>query len=139
MFFFDIESLKSGKFNRELLKVIDECHSVLVILNPNSLDRCMNENDWVKIEIAHAIKQQKNIIPVFTNGFTWPDVLPECINELRYYNGAFINYDFFDGFMNKLYGLIQSNTPFSTLHSNQNHLAIWGDFQSNIISKLVKK
>ena len=57
--FYDIESLSSGKFNAKLLEVIDECNDVLVILPPNSLERCVNEDDWLRLEVAYAIRQGK--------------------------------------------------------------------------------
>lgn len=70
--FFDVESLRSGAFNTKLYSVIDECRDVIVVLSQNSLDRCKDENDWVRLEIAHALKAGKNVIPVFLRGFVFP-------------------------------------------------------------------
>ena len=35
--FFDVESLRSGKFNEELYRVMDKCRDVIVVLPPNAL------------------------------------------------------------------------------------------------------
>ena len=86
--FLDVESLRSGKFNKKLLTVISDCTDFITVLSPNSLDRCQNEGDWVRTEIAHAFECDKNIIPVILNGFEWPESLPEDIEELPHQNGV---------------------------------------------------
>lgn len=87
--FLDIEQLNSGKFNTKLLEMIDGCKDFILILPPNALDRCNDENDWVRLEIEHAIKGNKNIIPIMLRGFEWPsnESLPQSLHELSNYNG----------------------------------------------------
>ena len=87
--FLDLEQLKSGKFNVKLLAVIEQCRDFVLILPPHALDRCVNEDDWVRQEIEHALKCGKNIIPIMLRGFEWPqpDELPESLQELPNYNG----------------------------------------------------
>ena len=58
--FLDLEQLKSGKFNEQLLSVIDSCTDFIVVLPPNALDRCSDVDDWVRREVEHAIKKNKN-------------------------------------------------------------------------------
>ncbi|MCL6591948.1 MAG: toll/interleukin-1 receptor domain-containing protein, partial [Firmicutes bacterium] len=106
--YLDVETLHSGAFNKKLYSVIDECRDVLVILSPNSLERCLNENDWVRLEVAHALKGKKNIIPVMLRGFNFPPELPADIDSLRYQNGIQAPAEFFDAFMEKLYRLLKS-------------------------------
>lgn len=100
--FFDVESLRSGDFNTRLYSVIEECQDFLLILSPGALDRCRNEDDWVRLEIEHALETGKNVIPVMLRGFSFPQVLPESIDALRYKNGVESNYQFFDAFIEKL-------------------------------------
>lgn len=100
--FYDIESLSSGKFNAKLLEVIDECNDVLVILPPNSLERCVNEDDWLRLEVAYAIRQGKNIIPIMMKGFEWGKNIPEDIKELKNYNGVIVTFDFFEGVLARI-------------------------------------
>ena len=85
--FLDVEALRAGKFNEKLLHVIENCKDFIIVLSPNSLERCVNEDDWVRKEIAHAIAHEKNVVPVLLRGFTWPKTLPEDISDLPSHNG----------------------------------------------------
>lgn len=111
--FFDVESLRSGDFNTKLYSVIDECKDFLLVLSPGALDRCRNEDDWVRLEIEHALKTKKNIIPVMLRGFSFPAKLPDSIEPLRYKNGVESNYQFFDAFIEKLCRFLQSRPAVS--------------------------
>ena len=75
--FFDLESMRSGKFNEQLYQVIEQCKDFVLVLPPDSLDRCHNEDDWVRLEILEAIRTGKNIIPVLLTGFKWPETMPK--------------------------------------------------------------
>lgn len=110
--FFDVESLRSGYFNTALYSVIDQCKDVIVVLSPNALDRCVNEDDWVRKEVEHALHQKKNVIPVMLRGFRFPDKLPESIDDLRYCNGLEANEDFFDAFIERLAGFLRAKPKF---------------------------
>lgn len=100
--FFDVESLRSGNFNTKLYSVIDECKDFLVVLSPGALDRCVNEDDWVRREIEYALMKEKNVVPVLTRGFQFPDRLPESIEPLRFRNGLESSTQFFDAFISQL-------------------------------------
>ena len=100
--FFDVESLRSCMFNEKLYSVIDECTDVLVILSPGALDRCENKDDWVRLEIEHALQKGKNVIPIMLRGFEFPEKLPESIEKLQYMQGLKANLEYFDAFINKL-------------------------------------
>lgn len=82
--FFDMEALRSGKFNEQLYDAIDNCKDFIVVLPPNALDRCVNEDDWVRLEVCRAIAGKKNIIPVMLNGFVWPKPMPEGMEYLEF-------------------------------------------------------
>ena len=98
--FFDVDSLKSGNFNERLFSIIDDCKDFLIVLSPGALDRCVNpdgtpnDNDWVKKELAHALKAGKNVVPIMLNGFEMPkpgseeaNLLPEDIRDICVMNG----------------------------------------------------
>ncbi len=108
--FRDVESLRSGNFNTSLYDVLAFCNDVIILLSPNGLDRCVNENDWVRKEIAYAIETGKNIIPIFMPGFEWPDFLPPDINEVRYMNGLTSTTVYFDEFIEKLMEFLVSSS-----------------------------
>ena len=100
--FLDIETLRSSAFNLNLYNAIDECQDFIIILSPHSLDRCVNENDWVRRELEYALSHNKNVIPVFLRGFEFPDVLPEPLEPLRFQNGIPATTEFYDAFIQKL-------------------------------------
>lgn len=83
--FFDMETLRSGKFNKQLYEVIDNCNDFVVVLPPSALDRCVSEDDWVRLEVCRAIESNKNIVPIMLNGFMWPNPMPIGIEELSNY------------------------------------------------------
>ena len=102
--FMDVETLKSGRFNVELLDRIDECKDFVLILPPNAIDRCVNDGDWVRIEIEHAISKNKNIVPIELRGFTMPskDSLPPLMKSLPDYNRIEANNQNFNQAIEKL-------------------------------------
>ena len=106
--FYDNDSLSSGDFNTALYGRIEECTDFLIILSPRSLDRCVNKNDWVRQELAYALKQNKNIIPVKSANFDYPENLPEDIEGIRYKNAISKNMEFFDAMVEKLISFLQS-------------------------------
>lgn len=87
--FLDVERLKSGKFDEALEKAILQCRNVIVILSPGSLERCNDPEDYVRKEIALAIKEGKNIIPVMMEGFQLPETMPDGLEEFPLHNGIF--------------------------------------------------
>lgn len=109
--FFDVESLRSGDFNTKLYSVIDECTDFLLILSPGALDRCKNADDWVRREVEYALEKGKNVIPIMLRSFTFPDVLPESLEPLRYRNGLEANSQFFDAFLQQLKGKFLLTKP----------------------------
>ena len=101
--FFDMEALRSGKFNEQLFGVIDNCKDFLVVLPPNALDRCVNEDDWVRLEVCRAMANKKNIVPVMLNGFTWPNPMPTGMEELCDYQAlTATSTEYFDMAMERL-------------------------------------
>lgn len=89
--FLDIDSLGPSKYNEQLNDVIDNCKDFILVLHPDSLERCKNNEDYVQIEICRAIEKNKNIIPLLINGFIWPTNMPKGLEELPKYQSLHIN------------------------------------------------
>ena len=94
--FFDLDSIIEGEFPEVIKQNILRSNNFLILLTQNSLDSCVKEGDWVKKELACALKNNKNIIPIVCNGFAYPSSLPEDIDKIRFiqsleYNG--INFE----------------------------------------------
>ncbi len=107
--FLDMNSLHAGQFDEQLYQRIDECTDFILVLPPNALNRCVNENDWVRMEIEHAHKGNKNIIPIMLDGFSFPDELPESIEFIRRTHGLKPSFDYFDAFIDKLTNFLKSS------------------------------
>ncbi|MBQ8537792.1 MAG: BspA family leucine-rich repeat surface protein [Clostridia bacterium] len=100
--FYDLEVLRAGKFNEALLESIRICQDFVLVLSPHALDRCSDENDWVRKEIAEALRLKKNIVPILLNGFVFPEHLPQEIDDIRYQNGLSATTEYFQESMNRL-------------------------------------
>lgn len=97
-----MESLLTGDFNEQFLDVIKKCNDVLLVLPVGGLDRCINDpKDWVRREIACALENKKNIIPVMKINFVFPAYLSEDIEPIRNKQGIFAAMDFFDAVIEK--------------------------------------
>lgn len=106
--FYDVESLRSGKFNTKIFSVIQECTDVIVVFPEYALDRCGDENDWVRKEIVYSIKHNKNIVSVMMRNFQWPKTLPSEMSELQNCNGVSANMEYFDATFEKLLSMLRS-------------------------------
>ena len=102
---FDLETLRGGKFNTQLYRRIEQCSDVLVIMSRDSLNLRENqEDDWFRLEIAHALKHKKNIVPVFLRDFKFPQKgeLPEDIVDLVDYQGVTASQEHFDSVLKRI-------------------------------------
>ena len=105
---FDIDTLRNGDFDTELLRRIDECRDFILILSEGALDRCVDPSavasaDWVRCELAYALEKNKNIVPIMLAGFTaFPDNLPDDIRKVVRKNGPKYDSYYFDDFYRRL-------------------------------------
>lgn len=100
--FYDRETMGSGSFDVTLYDKIEECEDFLLVLPINGLDRCSAPEDWVRKEIEHAIKFNKNIVPIMQQDFEFPNDLPDSLKSLSKKNGIYLNWDFFGEGIEKL-------------------------------------
>ena len=102
---FDLETLRGGKFNTQLYQRIEQCSDVLVIMSKDSLNLRENpDDDWFRLEIAHALKHKKNIVPVFLRDFKFPQKgeLPSDIADLVDYQGVTASQEHFDSVLQRI-------------------------------------
>lgn len=101
---FDIDTLRNGDFDKLLLNRIDECEDFILIIDIHAFDRTLNsnfnpQNDWLRQELAYALKKNKNIIPVFLSGINrFPENLPSDIIGVTKKNGPEYNRYYFNDF-----------------------------------------
>ena len=62
--FLDFDELKDGVFDKRIMDAIDSSPIFMFLLTPNSLERCLNDDDWVRKEIEYAVDNHKHFIPI---------------------------------------------------------------------------
>lgn len=105
---FDIDTLREGDFDETLLKRIDQCVDFILVVDKHTFDRTLDpdfdpKKDWLRTELAYALKLRKNIIPVLLSGVNgFPTNLPEDIADVDTKNGPEYNKYYFDEFYRRL-------------------------------------
>ncbi|KAL3857023.1 hypothetical protein ACJMK2_011724 [Sinanodonta woodiana] len=104
--FLDIDRLRAGKFDENLLLNIKMAKHFILVLTPGSLDRCIGDNeclDWVHKEIVTALTAKCNIIPILDN-CEWPEPekLPEDMRPICFFNGIRWVHDYQEACISKL-------------------------------------
>ncbi|MBP3497901.1 MAG: SEL1-like repeat protein [Alistipes sp.] len=105
---FDIDTLRNGDFDTQLLTRIEQCKDFILIVDKNCFDRTLDgstepNQDWLRCELAYALKLKKNIIPVFLAGVSgFPDNLPADVAGVTKKNGPEYNKFHFDNFYKQL-------------------------------------
>ena len=126
--FYDYDSLSGGYFDERIFDAIHGCKDFVLILPENSLDRCVNEDDWVRQEITSAFKEGKNIIPVMLPGFKFPTNLPKEIENVSRINAVQFVVNYFDSVMEAIIKRLKSRPVYepvgSTPQSHDDHRSL---------------
>ena len=111
---FDLDTLRSGRFDTALLSRIDKCTDFIIVLSPGCFDRTLApdfplENDWLRQELARALKMKKNVVPVMLAGFdAFPEGLPDDVKEVAKMTGPKYSKEYFDSFYVKVKKFLMS-------------------------------
>lgn len=62
--FFDYSEISDDEFGNVILSEIRKCKVFILVLTHDTMQRCVNEDDWVRREILEAVKHNKKIIPI---------------------------------------------------------------------------
>ena len=100
--FLDVTELGRGYFDDALLRSIEQTPNFVVILSPHALDRAESDEDWLRKEIAHALKSERNVVPLIMPGFQFPPKLPRDLKNLPRHQGMDYSHLYFDAMMQKL-------------------------------------
>jgi len=102
--FLDHKDLPSGNYRDYIQTAIEMCKDFIVFLSPGTLDSV-----WVQEEVKRALLAERNIIPVISEDFIWPDHLPDWMSDLRNQNGVIYHHnDDFDLIVEKVESLLTS-------------------------------
>lgn len=110
---FDIDTLREGDFDETLLRRIDQCVDFILVVDKHTFDRTLDpdfdpKKDWLRTELAYALKLRKNVIPVLLAGANYPQNLPEDIDNVRFCNGPKYVHEYFDSFYIKLKEMLRA-------------------------------
>jgi TIR domain len=111
--FMDVAAIPLGaKFPKVLHEEVAKCGVLLAMIGPDWLNardehqncRLDDPNDWVRIEIAQALRRDIPVIPILLDGAKIPkaDQLPADLQELASRNGMHIIHASFHDDMNRL-------------------------------------
>lgn len=106
--FLDMKNMRAGKFNEQLYIHIENSPSFLLVLTSGALDRCTDEDDWLRREIRHALNSCRNIVLVKDHDFQgFPSDLPGDIADIRNYQYVPVSDHYFDAFIDQTAGYLQ--------------------------------
>ena len=90
--FYDIEALHglAGKFPEKLRSAIEDADNFILLFTDFDIEGVVAESYYVQ-EIEHALKYGKRIIVLHGNNFSYPDILPESIEQIRQWQAIKIN------------------------------------------------
>ncbi len=105
--FFDYTSIPSGDFEQIIISNIKARAHFVMILTPTAFDRCGESGDWFRREIETAIDENRNIIPLFFDGFNFgtknvSEKLTGKLKNVDRYNGMNVHHDYFEAAMERL-------------------------------------
>jgi hypothetical protein len=111
--FIDVDMRAGAKFPTVLEQRLAECKVMLALIGPEWLNlrdehgrrRLDIPDDWVRLEIAHALKRNIPVIPIRVNGAPLPlrDELPDDIRGLLDHQAVSVTHA---GFRHEMAGLV---------------------------------
>lgn len=67
--FMDVESLRGEQNEQVLLNQISSRAYFVLVLTPGTLEQCAESGDWLRLQIEHAVAQQRKIVPLVSPKF----------------------------------------------------------------------
>ena len=150
--FLDFDELKDGRFDKRIMDAIDAAPVFMFILSDHALDRCVDENDWVRKEIEYAMATERHIIPINPDkSFSdFPDYVPKNLRDglgLHQFSQLLLD-DLFNQTMDKLVterlepvlgkrNRYQTSTSGATIHLNTDancEVYRYGKHECNVVT-----
>ena len=107
--FFDRKEIRQGQFDTQLFEHIENATDVIILLDDQSLRACFSDikdtykTDWFCMEVMHALKKQKRIIPLLLDGYKMPEAeqLPDEMKALSLQNAISLDIADIEDFYSK--------------------------------------
>ncbi|MBR4794150.1 MAG: toll/interleukin-1 receptor domain-containing protein [Bacteroidaceae bacterium] len=83
--FFDYSEIRDDEFDIVIIPAVERCKVFILVLTKDALNRCSNDDDWVRKEIETAIASGCKIVSVTPdNTFNgWPSNLPGSLDGIK--------------------------------------------------------
>jgi hypothetical protein len=110
--FFDVKVIRADRFEESMLREIQHSANFIPILGRGALDPCRDPGDRFRREIAHAIRTERNVVPITTPDFHFPsEPLPADLAELPRYNCVSYEPRYLDATLAKLLAFCSITQP----------------------------
>jgi hypothetical protein len=129
--FVDVDMRAGANFPSVLEQRLAECKVMLVLIGPdwinardeNGQRRLDDPDDWVRLEIAHALKRKISVIPVRIDGSALPSkgMLPDEIRGLLNHQAASVT---LAGFRHEMSGLVRDIRSIPSARSWRRYAAL---------------
>jgi hypothetical protein len=109
--FMDLHTLGAGDFERVILAEIASRDYFLIVLTVGSMERMLDDGDWLRKELAAALEAERTIIPVLDVKFNFDavsvttalDSLPRDFRKITSFNAVRMPaYEYFDSGLARL-------------------------------------
>ena len=81
--FLDVDHIDAGKWADQILTQVPLRSHFILLLTPGALDRCVNEDDWVRREFEAALSSGRNIVPVREDSVDLNKLQEECPESMK--------------------------------------------------------
>jgi hypothetical protein len=108
--FLDVADLDKGHFDDKLLTTIAETPGFILVLAPGSLDKCVNEGDWLRRELKQAMATSATSCRSACRAFVSAS-LPPDIAELARHRPVEYSHTLFDATIEKILRRSASRAP----------------------------
>jgi len=81
--FLDVDCIDAGQWATQILTQVPKRAHFLLLLTPGALDRCSQEDDWVRREFLKAMESQRNIVPVREESVDLGELRKSCPDSLK--------------------------------------------------------
>ncbi len=83
--FFDYSEIRDDEFDKVIIPAVENCKVFILVLTKDALNRCVNNDDWVRKEIETAISSGCKIVNITPdNTFNgWPSNLPSTLEKIK--------------------------------------------------------